>query len=142
MPDSWRRGLTPSPTALFLDYALLLEVLGGHVFGVFLVEVDLCVQFAHLLHVEAGGDLVEDALYLWVLLEHVATDDRCRVVERPDALLVLHYHELRGGQLAVGGEADAHVAVAVLQTGVAEAELVDDLDLLEVERRVVLLYVG
>src|SRR5215207_9094871 len=126
----------------FLRYllydALLFEVLSGDILGILLVQVYLPVQLAHGRHVEAGRDFVQDPFNLRVLLEHVAPDDRRRVVEGPDALRVLHHHELIGGQLTVGGEAHPDVAFAALQPRVAEAEFVYYLDLLEVEGRVVL----
>src|SRR5215218_7344905 len=70
--------------------AFLLEVLGGHVLGVLLLDIHLGVQLPHGLGVEARGDLVQDALHLGALLQDIAPDDGRRVVEWPDALGVLH----------------------------------------------------
>src|SRR5215207_3424473 len=130
----------------FLRYllydALLFEVLSGDVLGILLVQVYLPVQLAHGRHVEAGRDFVQYFFDLRVLLQYIAPDHRCRIVEGPDALRVLHHHELVGGQLTVGRKAYPDIAFAALQPRVAEAQIVDDFDLLEVERRVVLFDVG
>src|SRR5918998_1207783 len=124
-----------------VDDPLVLEVLSGDVLVVLLLEVDGAVQGAHLVGVQAGGDLVEDLLGVRVLVQECLRDDRSRLVNRPDRLGVLYALQLGGGELAVGGVPDADVGLALGQRLVADAEVVDDLDLLEVELRVILLHV-
>src|SRR5215218_10508768 len=118
--------------------ALLLEELLRDVLGVFLLNSHLGVEFSHGLGVQARGDLVQDSFHLRVLLHDIAPNDGRRKVEGPDVLRVLHDHQLVGGELRVGGEADSGIPFTLQHALIDGAtHAVYDDKIAEIEGRVV-----
>ena len=118
----------------------LLQVLGGDVLGLLLVDVDPGVELLHDLERQALLDLLDRRLVVGTgLVGDLLVGDEDHVAGRQHALVVLEQRVLVAvdEQLRVAGEQDRQVGVALVEDLVAQPD-VDRRELAELEAVVLL----